>query len=376
MTTPGDPLDLLLVIYGPADRRAGAAQMALNLAEALGRRGHRVRLWSTDDPPFPDDLPPRRHHRRRLERLAAEAARPGTPPLVDVPPLLAASRALRGRFVIARSLQPDVRYALAEWPARIRRLPRRPVRTLYDTAVEIGRLARVVVGLHRARVVFCLGSHEERELSRALPWLRDRLEVLVNALEPAERDALATVRRARRGPREPGVRYLWLGRWSPHKGTARLLRFLSRAVPERPDDRFTLAGCGEAPRADLPTAWIDTGRVRLVPSYERDELPGLLAEHDAGLFTSTVEGWGLSLNEMLESGLPVWATRAGGVEDLEPYFPRLLRPFPPATEARDRIADLSAADREPGPGYDDRFTWDAVAERYETAIRRRLETAS
>jgi glycosyltransferase involved in cell wall biosynthesis len=366
-----DPLDLLIVIYGPASRRAGAAQMALNLAEALRRRGHRVRTWPTDEPPPTDPLAFRRYHRWRLGRLA-EVLADDPAPLVDVPPLLAAAPALRGRFVIARSVQPDVRYALAEWPGRLRRLPQAPVRTLYDLAVEARRLATSVAGLHRARLVFCLGSHEKRELRQVLPWLRNRLEVLVNAVEPAEREILAGLRRARTAPDGPGVRYLWLGRWSAHKGTARLVRFLRQAIPARPEDRFTLAGCGDAPRADLPAAGLETDRIRIVPSFGRDELPGLLAEHDAGLFTSSVEGWGLSLNEMLESGMPVWATRAGGVEDLEPYFPRLLRPFPPPTDARAVLGGLSAEDREPGPGYDARHDWDAIAEHYELAVRRRL----
>lgn len=40
--------------------------------------------------------------------------------------------------------------------------------------------------------------------------------------------------------------------------------------------------------------------------------------YDAGLFTSEAEGWGLSLNEMLESDMPVFATEVGGVRDLRP----------------------------------------------------------
>lgn len=377
MSEPPEPLNLLMVIYGAASRRTGAAQMALNLSDALTRRSHEVRVWATDDPPLPPDLPARRVHRYRLARLEDELARWPTTSVVDVPPLLAAAPALKGRFVVARSVQPDVRYALAEWPVRLRRVlandrrPRTWARALYDLAREVLRLATVVRGLYRARVIFCLGSHEKRGLRR-LPGLGPRLETLFNAVEPRERAALTEVRRARRAPDGPGLRYLWLGRWSAHKGTARLVRFLRRALAERPDDRFTLAGGGDAPRADLPDSWLADGRVRIVASYTREELPALLAAHDAGLFTSTVEGWGLSLNEMLESGMPVWATSAGGVEDLAPFFPRLLQPFPPPADAEQEIRRLGAGDREPEPGYDERFAWDAVAAHYEHALRRRL----
>jgi glycosyltransferase involved in cell wall biosynthesis len=104
------------------------------------------------------------------------------------------------------------------------------------------------------------------------------------------------------------------------------------------------------------------GRVRLVSSFSRAELPDLLAAHDAGLFTSSVEGWGLSLNEMLESGLPVYATAAGAVDDLRPYFPVSLRPFPPPELPPlpgEGLEDLAAN------GYYERFNWDRIGRDYE-----------
>jgi hypothetical protein len=94
----------------------------------------------------------------------------------------------------------------------------------------------------------------------------------------------------------------------------------------------------------------------VLPRYGRETLPALLASHDAGLFTSVAEGWGLSLQEMLESGLPVYATHVGAAVDLAPYFPRSLRPFPPL-EPLERIDPGG----QPRDDYDERFTWDAIA---------------
>ena len=161
----------------------------------------------------------------------------------------------------------------------------------------------------------------------------------------------------------PGVRFLWIGRWSHQKGAQRLTAFLRERMAAHPKDTFTLAGCGPAAARHLPAAWLRTGRVRLIPQFPRTALPDLLASHDAGLFTSKVEGWGLSLTEMLESGLPVYATEAGAVADLRPYFPGSLRPFPPPAE----IAPACPEDLRAN-GYYERFSWPEIARSYEAQV--------
>lgn len=130
-----------------------------------------------------------------------------------------------------------------------------------------------------------------------------------------------------------------------------------------PLDTFTLAGCGSEAAGDLPPGLVAAGRLRLLPTFRREELPDLLARHDAGLFTSTSEGWGLCLNEMLETGLPVAATPAGGVEDLRPYWGPQLRAFPPRGE-------IAATAPEPGDlaRYFARFSWEEIGRRYEEEI--------
>jgi Glycosyl transferases group 1 len=114
----------------------------------------------------------------------------------------------------------------------------------------------------------------------------------------------------------------------------------------------------------MPGDWLRSGRVRLIPDFPRAELPALLADHDAGLFTSEAEGWGLSLSEMLESGLPVFATEAGAVGDLRPFFPGSLLPFPPPLPPELPAAppDLEAN------GYYQRMSWAVIAERYESEV--------
>jgi hypothetical protein len=101
-------------------------------------------------------------------------------------------------------------------------------------------------------------------------------------------------------------------------------------LARRPDERFTIAGCGvpgeQAVRRELGA----DPRVVVRPHFDRAQIGGLLAEHDRGLSTSRAEGWGLNVQEMLEAGMTVHATPEGAFIDLAPFFPETLRPFPPA----------------------------------------------
>ena len=200
-------------------------------------------------------------------------------------------------------------------------------------------------------------------MRRRFPRWAAKLCSYVAAPPAAEQAAFAEIRRHRL-PASPGngLRFLWMGRWVPHKGTDRLVAFLRQRASQAPRDTFTIAGCGPAAERDCPGDLLASGRLRIVPYFRRDELPRLLTEHDAGLFTSNQEGWGLVLNEMLESGLTVFATSAGGVEDLLPFWGSHLRAFPPPADAA-----LATGALEPTE-YLREFSWPAIARRYEEAV--------
>ena len=349
---------ILIVSHPALDRESGAAQIALNLAAALGERGHDAVAWS------PEPLPPDtrwwnvyQRQRRAIERFAAAE---GPWDVIESPAVSATRRLARLGFLVVRDVQPELLYLR---DALKRELRLRSPRTLFHTLGGTLLAAALVGGWRRARLVLCLGSRERDWMAAAFPRWQGKLRTYVTAPADAEKGALAEVRRRRAlAPEGEGIRFLWIGRWSPHKGTAALLALI--AARAGADDRFTLAGCGAGAERELPAEWLRSGRVRVIPAFRRADLPDLLAAHDAGLFTSEVEGWGLCLNEMLESGLPVYATEAGGVDDLRPYFPHALRPFPPP----ERIArDLPREDLEAN-GYQSRFNWGAIARGYEETL--------
>jgi glycosyltransferase involved in cell wall biosynthesis len=363
---------ILIVSHPALERESGAAQLALNLAAALCQRGHEAVAWS------PEPLPPGTRwwnlHQRQRRAIERFAAREGPFDVIESPAVSATRRLARAGALVVRDVQPELLYLGYELKrqlgARVFPSPRTALHALGG-----GLLAgALVAGWRRARLIFCLGSRERAWMAGAFPRWEPKLRCYVTALADAEKEALAAVRRRRPGfERErEGTRFLWIGRWAPHKGTAALMAFLgARAARAGSADRFTLAGCGPAAERELPAQWLESGRVRVLPDFRRDELPELLAGHDAGLFTSEIEGWGICLNEMLESGLPVFATTAGGVDDLRPYFPEALRPFPPPErfDLHPPAEDLEAN------GYHARFNWPAVARSYEEQVLAALPEA-
>jgi hypothetical protein len=67
---------------------------------------------------------------------------------------------------------------------------------------------------------------------------------------------------------------------------------------------------------------------------------------------------------MLESGMPVFATSAGGVPDLQPFFQEKLRAFPPPLELN---ADILTSSIFP-ENYYQLFSWESIAETYANSI--------
>jgi glycosyltransferase involved in cell wall biosynthesis len=398
-------LRILLVSHPPLAAELGASQVALNLARALRGRGHDAVAWSPE--PLPEPVRRFRRWRDQARAIEEHAAREGPWDLIDAPAISITPRLARLGRVIARSVQPELPYFADDLRAQARRLaPRLPAIALHHLLA--GRA--VVEGWNRAALILCQGSLEREWMLRRFPRLEPRLRQYVVAPSAEEQAAFAAVRAGREsapagadagratdpagggedrgtapasrgagratGPAGKGEdrstppagagagrRFLWIGRWAAHKGIRTLVRFLRERALASPADRFTLAGCGEAARRDIPPALLAAGRVLLVPSFTRVELPGLLAAHDAGLFTSVVEGWGLCLNEMLEAGLTVYATRAGGVPDLAPFWGPRLQPFPPPLGEPERVRVNPDVD-----GYLGRFSWPAIARAYEAAL--------
>jgi glycosyltransferase involved in cell wall biosynthesis len=357
---------ILVVCPCPIQPEFGAAQIHLNLAAALRGLGHSVLLWS----PYP--LSREMHWTAELLEVRGKLdalLRSGEEfDVIDCPPHLvglARVRFARARVTwVARSVQPDLRYIWAGLRAQISVRSSDIAGTAALAVWSAGVGALVCAGWRASDVVMCFGSAERSWMAGRFPRLRSKLRSYDGAISDEDRVKLARVRAERAVRRyDDPVRYIWIGRWSAHKGITTLLRFLRDRIDAGTNDTFTIAGCAaDGERALAPLA--SSGRIHVIPTFSRIDLPGLLAAHDAGLFTSHVEGWGLVLHEMVESGIPIYATTAGGVADIRGMLGSFVGDFPPRPGARLPAPPTDEVFAE----YEARFRWSAIAARYIESI--------
>jgi glycosyltransferase involved in cell wall biosynthesis len=353
---------ILIACHPPLDSRFGAAAVALGLADGLRAAGHEAIAWSSSDSKGPVGY-------RLRERVRTE----GPFDVVDAPAAdLAECGDLGGAIRVARSVQPQHLYGRLERRAAFTRAPLRPStwRAVISSLADERRIER---GWKVADRVMCQGTLEYEWFIERSPALLSRAGVYHSAPPTEDRKSFRELRArrssalARSGPE----RLLWIGRWSAHKGTEDLLRWLGSPAFRARGSQVTLAGCGDVQDARVSDL-VRLRRVRLVPSFDREGLACLLSEHDAGLFTSVVEGWGLSVQEMLESGLPVYARDAGAIRDLRPFLSPLLRPFPPESNESIGAEDAAGAIRAvPWSLYEERFDWRTIARSYLESISSR-----
>jgi glycosyltransferase involved in cell wall biosynthesis len=350
---------ILIITHAPLSAKMGAGQMAVNLAEALRERGHDTTVWS------PHPLPPQKRRWQRILWMRSKLnAFIETQPLfdvIDIPAVLITRKVSQSALVVARSVQPDILYLAHSLNPGIERNLKAISRIPFEGFYTLFHTILVLQGWRRAKYILCLGSLELQWMKKWFPWWKSKLNTYVNALSPTDRKNLSEIRKNRRKPSGKSTRFIWIGRWASHKGITKLLTFIVKRAASHPQDTFTVAGCGTDTEKDFPSELIQSGRLKIIASFDRNQLYSLLASHDVGLFTSRVEGWGLVLNEMLESGMAVFATSAGGVIDLQPFFKTTLKTFPPPLE----LVSATLNSTNNMDTYYALFNWSTTAKFYE-----------
>nr|WP_242019901.1 glycosyltransferase family 4 protein [Nodosilinea sp. FACHB-131] len=197
-------------------------------------------------------------------------------------------------------------------------------------------------------------------MTKWFPSLREKLSAYYNAISENEQESLKKIRVARSLERLPHIRFLWIGRWVKHKGIKELENFISSWLLSSPQDSFTIAGCGDCETSKSLLRLKKMEQVSIVPNFDRATLLELLNNHDIGLFSSQVEGWGLCLNEMLESGMPVFATNTGGVPDLKQLLGEKVLAFPPNAQSINEVTSQRTFD----DIYYNHFSWNSIANSY------------
>ncbi|MBE0663253.1 MAG: glycosyltransferase family 4 protein [Bacteroidales bacterium] len=103
---------------------------------------------------------------------------------------------------------------------------------------------------------------------------------------------------------------------APHKDYKTFVRTAEILLKNNPDLRFVIVGDG--PERKTIEAEIKTRQLgeRILLTGFRNNIPELLKELDVLLLTSKTEGLGTTLLDAFAGGLPVVATRAGGIPEI------------------------------------------------------------
>jgi len=165
-------------------------------------------------------------------------------------------------------------------------------------------------------------------------------------------------------------RVLFVGRLAPQKGVRTLVE--AAGLLEDPSARVLLVGDGpERPVLERESERIGVAdRLRFVGFFAHERLPAALAHADLLVLPSLYEELGTVLLEAMQAGLPVVASKTGGIPDVvEDGVNGMLVP-PGDPEALARAIDRLLADRDLasrlGEGARERgkdYDWEVLAER-------------
>ena len=317
-----------IVAHDYAPKLGSAATVARTLADGLRARGVAARVYTTN----------------RLGARSAGDAGAIAPIYQPLPPPLGIDlfRDLLATIDEALRDAPDVIHlchaGLGPWvPALRAALPCVVTVSVHGNdllapsvhhqiAPEAYREAQIA-GLSRADAVFCV-SRFSGELARAHGVVPDNVHTIENGIDPARfapgtKDGAALARRLGLDPDDEIV--LTVSRLVPHKGHETVLYAIARLAERRPKLKYVFTGRDEAMISELSRLAGELGIAsRLVPAgFVADaELPALYGLARAfvllagGGSDSDVEGFGVALLEAAASGLPVIASRTGGIPEV------------------------------------------------------------
>ena len=255
-------------------------------------------------------------------REAAEAAGVRFLPLQNVRRPISPWRDLAGLVELARLLRrerPDILHASSSKAGVLGRLAaflaRVPVRIFtvhgWAFAAHSGFASQLYRWADRlveplTTVTICVSEREREAGLAAGTCASERTVVIPNAVD------VASAPRSRPAERERPL-ILAVGRLKAPKDFPTLIRALSRLRP----DSFEAVIVGEGPDRPRLEEEIQalglSGSVRL--AGERQDVPQLLAAADAFVLASASEGHPVSVLEAMAAGLPVVASRVGGVPE-------------------------------------------------------------
>ncbi len=240
-------------------------------------------------------------------------------------------------------------------------------------------LSRAEKTLREADLINLNNTYDKQTLIR-LSFPADKIAVIALGLSDQTRalfDAISTS-----PPEKPTVGFV--GTFDYRKGALDFPKIVAALIAAVPNVRFKLLGtAGLFQSADAVKAFFPAdhqSRIEVIPRFDPEQLPTLLADVSIGIFPSYLEGFGLGVLEMLAAAVPVIAydvpgppmmlppshlVPAGDTQNMAAKAVNLLNNLAPA-----RIAARESSNR---------FRWDIIARQtadtYTAAIQRKTEKA-
>jgi glycosyltransferase involved in cell wall biosynthesis len=173
------------------------------------------------------------------------------------------------------------------------------------------RLERILARL-TARVV-CCSAAVARDAAARLRIPEDLLAVVANGIDPPPEVGRDEALRRLGQPAPPVLGCV--GALAPHKGQAVLLRALAHLPAATGPGTVVLVGEGPE-RAALERLAAAAAPWRVQFAGARPDARGLLPAFDLAVVPSLREGFGLAAAEAMDAGLPVAASRVGGLPEV------------------------------------------------------------
>mgnify|MGYP000852626810 CR=1 FL=1 len=158
--------------------------------------------------------------------------------------------------------------------------------------------------------IVCVSEELAEQVCREVGVNRSRVQVIVNGVGdlplPTRADAAGRT-----------YRFICVGRLATVKNLPMLIDAFGELLRQGLDTQLDIVGDGPERAAlerQVASAGIEASRVRFLGF--RPDVAGLLATADAFVLSSNSEGMPMAVLEAMQSGLPVIATRVGGVPSL------------------------------------------------------------
>ena len=324
-------LRILMVLNAPWDRRLGGPRVQIELAEQFRELGHEVDSFAWDDAfPRPAAMPRVASFTRSFSRVATPWIRQHGDRYDIIDARAGSISATKRRLefdglLVTRSTGLLPIYE-REFLVQDRAAPGGGAKTLTRIPRELQRKANERthrLGIENCDLLNVLNSDE-------YAYARDELGIgnrTVKLLHGLTEQRAAAFRAARlpvdRRLEKPVVAFV--GSWSRRKGSSDMSEIVAAIRSRVPGTRFRFLGAGVPESSVIEDCGGDPTGIDVVPSFESEDLPGLLGSAAVGILPSYVEGFPFSIIELLTAGAPVVAYDAPGARETLPEIdPSLL----------------------------------------------------